>query len=109
MGDLDCLRVRGLGAIISLRGNGRAPARLRSDLWPRRAARWGGRDMPLVLLDLAIVFGAYLAPLVLRFDGRVPSHYWTRFRELLPAILIVQLLSNLVFGLYGQMWRYECI
>ena len=62
-----------------------------------------------MLLDSAVIFSAYLVPLVLRFDGRVPARRWHDFRLFLPAVGGVQLLANYVFGLYGQMWRYASV
>ena len=64
------------------------------------------RDVPLALLDAAVVVPAYLVPLVLRFNGGVPSKNWRDFWILLPAIVLIHLLINYLFGLYGQMWRY---
>jgi len=71
--------------------------------------RWVRRDVLLVSLDLAIAFTAYLAPLVLRFDGAIPHGYWHAFLRLVPAILVLQLVANHLFGLYGQMWRYASV
>ena len=65
--------------------------------------------MPLALLDAAVVVPAYLVPLVLRFNGGVPSDSWRDFWILLPAIVLIHLLSNYLFGLYGQMWRYASV
>jgi FlaA1/EpsC-like NDP-sugar epimerase len=67
------------------------------------------RNWSLVLLDLALVFPAYLGPLVLRFDGMVPSKYWRAFWIFVPVAAIVHLLMNHVFGLYGPIWRYASI
>ena len=64
------------------------------------------RDVPLAMLDAVVVVPAYLVPLVLRFNGAVPSKNWRDFWILLPAIALIHLLSNYLFGLYGQMWRY---
>jgi len=64
------------------------------------------RDVPLALLDAGVVVPAYLVPLVLRFNGGVPSTYWRDFWILLPALVLIHLLSNYLFGLYGQMWRH---
>ena len=58
------------------------------------------------MLDALIVLPAYFIPLVLRFHGVVPSDRWTYFWALLPGIVLIHLLSNYLFGLYGQMWRY---
>jgi len=67
------------------------------------------RDVALALLDLAIVFGAYLAPLVLRFNGVVPQTFWANFRWFVVVAAFVHLSSNYLFGLYGQMWRYASV
>jgi FlaA1/EpsC-like NDP-sugar epimerase len=67
------------------------------------------RDIPLVLLDIAVLFATYLACLVLRFDGAVPERYWENFREFIPVVAFLHLLANYFFGLYGQMWRYASV
>ena len=67
------------------------------------------RDVPLALIDLAIVVPAYLIPLVLRFDGKVPGPFWRSFWAFLPVAALIHLLSNYLFGLYGQMWRYASV
>ncbi len=77
--------------------------------WPDRIVDRFRRDTPLLALDLAVVFFAYLAPLVLRFDGTVPSTYWDRFRVFLPAVIALHLATNALFGLYGEIWRYASV
>lgn len=67
------------------------------------------RDVPLALLDLAIILPSYLAPLVLRFDGAVPRDYWRNFLSFMPLVAVLHLLSNYLLGLYGQMWRYASV
>jgi FlaA1/EpsC-like NDP-sugar epimerase len=67
------------------------------------------RDLPLALLDLLIVVPSYLVPLVVRFDGAVPSDYWRSFLILIPFVAAIHLLCNYVFGLYGQMWRHASV
>ena len=67
------------------------------------------REIPLLVLDLAIVLVGYLATLVLRFDGGVPTRYWAQFWSILPVLMLVHLLANYLFGLYGQMWRYASV
>lgn len=81
-------------------GDGRIPSRIVARLH---------RDIPLVLLDGALVLIAYLVPLALRFEGGIPSEYWRSFWLLLPAIAGLHLASNLLFGLYGEMWRYASV
>jgi FlaA1/EpsC-like NDP-sugar epimerase len=67
------------------------------------------RDVPLVLLDIAIAVVAYLFPLVLRFEGRVPGEYWVDFWAFMPLIVVVHLVMNFAFRLYGHMWRYASV
>jgi FlaA1/EpsC-like NDP-sugar epimerase len=67
------------------------------------------RDVPLALLDLALVFPAYMAPLALRFEGKIPSRYWHNFWIFVPIAAVLHLLANHSFGLYGQMWRYASV
>jgi FlaA1/EpsC-like NDP-sugar epimerase len=67
------------------------------------------RDVPLALLDLALIFPAYLAPLALRFEGKIPSRYWHNFWIFVAIAAALHLLANHSFGLYGQMWRYASV
>lgn len=60
-------------------------------------------------LDLLVCLAVYLAPLVIRFDGRVPHRYWVNYWGFTPIIVTIHLLTNQVFGLYGQMWRYASV
>jgi FlaA1/EpsC-like NDP-sugar epimerase len=76
---------------------------------PTRVAARFRRDVPLALLDAAAVFLAYLATLVLRFDGSVPKEYWKNFRWFVPIVILLHLVANYVLGLYGQMWRYASV
>lgn len=76
---------------------------------PEKVAARVRRDFPLALLDLAIVFVAYLASLALRFDGSVPDYFWKSFWLFLPAVSLIHVLANFIFGLYGQMWRYASV
>ena len=76
---------------------------------PEKVAARVRRDFPLALLDLAIVFVAYLASLALRFDGSVPDYFWKSFWLFLPAVSVIHVVANFLFGLYGQMWRYASV
>jgi FlaA1/EpsC-like NDP-sugar epimerase len=76
---------------------------------PQRIVARLRRDVPLVLLDISVLFATYLVCLVLRFDGVVPERYWFNFRSFMPVVVFLHLLANYVFGLYGQMWRYASI
>ncbi|MDQ3973837.1 MAG: hypothetical protein M3276_05805, partial [Actinomycetota bacterium] len=64
------------------------------------------RDLPLAVLDAALVGGGYLGVLVLRFEGAVPSEWWRPFGRFLPVAVLVHLVVNWVCGLYAQIWRH---
>jgi FlaA1/EpsC-like NDP-sugar epimerase len=76
---------------------------------PARIVAHLRRDVPLVLLDIAVTLVAYLVPLVLRFEGRVPSRYWDSFWLFMPLVVTVHVATNMMFRLYGHMWRYASI
>lgn len=76
---------------------------------PDRIVNRFARDVPLAFLDLLIAVVAYLGPLVLRFEGAVPDRYWRNFWVFLPVAVLLHLLANYLFGLYGQMWRYASV
>jgi hypothetical protein len=63
------------------------------------------RDAPLAVLDLGVALGSYLLTLVLRFDGSVPTRYWSSFWRFLPLALAIHLDVNHLYWLYGPMWR----
>lgn len=73
-----------------------------------RAARVRA-DVSLAALDALLICGAYVAVLLLRFDGSVPSSYWDGFRAYLPLALAVHLGANAMSGLYGQVWRHASV
>jgi FlaA1/EpsC-like NDP-sugar epimerase len=77
--------------------------------WPGRIVASIRRDVPLAFLDLGVIFTAYILPLILRFNGRVPADYWRNFRFFIPVPVLAHLLTNYLFGLYGQMWRYASV
>jgi FlaA1/EpsC-like NDP-sugar epimerase len=67
------------------------------------------RDVPLVIIDVAAGFAAYIIALVLRFDGAVGREYWEGFQRLAIFIVGLHIVANYLFGLYGQMWRYASV
>lgn len=66
-------------------------------------------DLSLVALDAALIAAAFLGMLLLRFDGSVPTAFWQGFRAFLPLAVIVTLISNATWGLYGQLWRHASL
>ncbi|MET0577164.1 MAG: nucleoside-diphosphate sugar epimerase/dehydratase [Ilumatobacteraceae bacterium] len=65
--------------------------------------------IPLVLLDAMLVAGSYTAVLAVRFDGRTPAGYSHRLYTCLPIVIGVHVACNLVWGLYGQIWKHASV
>jgi FlaA1/EpsC-like NDP-sugar epimerase len=59
-----------------------------------------------ILLDSTCVVAGYGLAEVAYFRDRAPAHYWFHFAEFLVGAIVVTLLSNRIFGLYGRMWRH---
>jgi FlaA1/EpsC-like NDP-sugar epimerase len=76
---------------------------------PARIVAHIRRDVPLAALDMVAAVVAYLVPLVLRFEGAVPSGYWGSFWSVIPLVVAIHLAFNFIFRLYGRMWRYASI
>jgi FlaA1/EpsC-like NDP-sugar epimerase len=76
---------------------------------PARIVTHMRRDVPLAILDALIVIPAYLIPMALRYNGGIPEDRWQEFWLVLPVVVLIHLLSNYLFGLYGQMWRYASV
>ncbi|MGI9120001.1 MAG: polysaccharide biosynthesis protein [Acidimicrobiales bacterium] len=77
-----------------------------------RVARVAARvreDLALATIDMVLTAGSYVMVLMLRFDGVVPVSYWRAFQMFVPLVLGVHLVSNLVWGLYRQMWRHASV
>jgi FlaA1/EpsC-like NDP-sugar epimerase len=59
-----------------------------------------------VLLDSVCVIAGYGLAEVSYFRDRAPAHYWQHFLEFLVVAVVVTIVSNRLFGLYGRMWRH---
>jgi FlaA1/EpsC-like NDP-sugar epimerase len=66
-------------------------------------------DIPMAVVDCCIVVVAYTALLLLRFELTVPSEYWRRFGVFLAVAVAVHLVSNRLWGAYGQVWRHASV
>jgi FlaA1/EpsC-like NDP-sugar epimerase len=66
-------------------------------------------DLPLAVLDVFICAGVYLLLIAIRFDWRLPSHYWTEIRVFIPVACAVSVGANAAFGAYGRTWRHASI
>jgi len=59
-----------------------------------------------VVLDaIAVVIGYGLAE-VAYFRNRAPVGYWFHFTGFLAVAVVVTIITNKLFGLYGRMWRH---
>ena len=54
----------------------------------------------------ALVNAAYLAAMLLRFEGDVPPRYWAGYYAVLPAFTILSLAGYYAAGLFHSLWRY---
>jgi FlaA1/EpsC-like NDP-sugar epimerase len=59
-----------------------------------------------LLLDSICVIAGYGLAEVAYFRNKAPDHYWPRFAGFILVAVLVTLLSNRIFGLYGRMWRH---
>jgi FlaA1/EpsC-like NDP-sugar epimerase len=59
-----------------------------------------------VLLDAMSVVGGYGLAEVTYFRDRAPNGYWLHFFEFLTVAVVVTIVCNKLFGLYGRMWRH---
>ena len=70
-----------------------------------RSGRWLRRCI-LFLLDVACVFVALQAAIVLRYDGRVTPGVYAKLMDVMPEILGVYALCSIAGGVYDMIWRY---
>jgi FlaA1/EpsC-like NDP-sugar epimerase len=59
-----------------------------------------------ILLDSLCVIAGYGLAEVAYFRDRAPAHYWQHFLEFLLVAIVVTIVCNRLFGLYGRMWRH---
>jgi len=59
-----------------------------------------------VLLDAVSVIVGYSLAEITYFHDRAPSGYWLHFSGFLGIAVVVTIVSNKVFGLYGRIWRH---
>ena len=88
-----------------------APPSVTSRVWasiPARAVRVR-REIPLAVLDAALVVLCNAAFLLLRYEGGVPPDAWDGFRAYAPVAVLVVLSAQAVGGLYGRVWRYASV
>src|SRR4029450_3172461 len=78
----------------------------------RRWVRLVGRvptDIPLAVLDAVMVIASFMMLLFVRFNGHIPGQYSEKLFRFLPMIVAVHLATNLIFGVYGRLWRHASV
>jgi FlaA1/EpsC-like NDP-sugar epimerase/lipopolysaccharide/colanic/teichoic acid biosynthesis glycosyltransferase len=64
------------------------------------------RFLVLTIGYTAIVNLAYLAALMLRFEGQIPPRFWSGYLQVGPAFTLLSLLGYFLAGLFHGLWRY---
>src|SRR6185295_5624734 len=64
------------------------------------------RFLLLTTLYVAFINLAYVASLLLRFEGDVPAWYWAGYFRIGPLFTVLSLVGYLVSGLFHGLWRY---
>lgn len=59
-----------------------------------------------IVLDVAVVFAAYVAALLLRFDGHIPHANGEFAIKVVPFVALGYVVANWIFGAYRTMWAY---
>lgn len=79
--------------------------------WARLAARTVKlrSDVAVAVLDVVLVSAAFVAMLLLRFDGTVSGGSWNGMFVFLPYAAAVFVLCNWAWGMYGQLWRHASL
>lgn len=70
-----------------------------------RASRIRSR-LVFTLLDATCVFIAYGLAEIAYFRDKAPGLYWQHFAPFLGLVMVLTLVANHVYGLYGRMWRH---
>lgn len=62
-----------------------------------------------VLLDVALISGAYYLAYAIKFGPFNGSGDWQRFLQTLPLVVLIKLVSFLAAGVYRGIWRYASL
>jgi FlaA1/EpsC-like NDP-sugar epimerase len=82
-----------------------------SHAWAKLASRLVRMrsDLVVVALDMILTTAAFAAMLGLRYDASVPDGGWSGFATFAPIAMLAVVVSNLAWGLYGQLWRHASL
>ncbi|HET9327241.1 MAG TPA: polysaccharide biosynthesis protein [Candidatus Eisenbacteria bacterium] len=67
------------------------------------------RLLLLTVVYTAFIHAAYIAALLLRFEGDVPARYWRGYLSIAPVYTAASLLAYHLSGLYQGLWRYASV
>ena len=70
-----------------------------------RASRIRSR-LVFTLIDAFCVFVGYGLAEIAYFRDKAPGLYWEHFVPFLGVVMVLTLVANHVYGLYGRMWRH---
>ncbi len=70
-----------------------------------RASRVRSR-LVFAVLDVLCIIGGYGFAEVTYFRDKAPGLYWQHFALFLLLAIVITLVANHLFGLYGRMWRH---
>ncbi|MGD0391951.1 MAG: nucleoside-diphosphate sugar epimerase/dehydratase [Acidimicrobiales bacterium] len=70
-----------------------------------RASRIRSR-LVFTLIDAFCVFVGYGLAEIAYFRDKAPGLYWEHFLPFLGVVMVLTLVANHVYGLYGRMWRH---
>lgn len=62
-----------------------------------------------VLNDLVLIVVAYIGAFLLRFDGMLTEPHYSAFVKAFPGVIVIQMTTFLLLGLYRGVWRYTTI
>ncbi len=63
----------------------------------------------LLTVDGAIAIAAVLAAFLARFDGAIPTPYWSYLWQLAALYMVVRLVIFVFAGMYQRLWRYASV
>ena len=63
----------------------------------------------LLIIDAALISLAVYIALIFRFDGDIPEHYNQVYKDAIIYIMLIEILSYYLFGLYRSLWSYASI
>jgi len=64
------------------------------------------RKIFLIILDIIIINLCYYLGFLLKFDWKIPAHYWYMYSKWIIPIVLIKIVVFALFGLYRIMWRY---